>query len=57
MELSYGRSDEKRVRFLPLVAALLLMVLALWGCGDISMLTAFKKAEAVARYPQVSSTW
>ena len=36
---------KKEVRFLPPVLTLLLMIFALWGCGDTSMLTAFKNAE------------
>ncbi len=36
---------KTRVQFLPIFAALLSMVLALWGCEDISVLTAFKTAQ------------
>lgn len=40
---------KTRVWFLPVGAALLILFLSLWGCGDISVLTALKAAELAAR--------
>ena len=44
-----GRVTNGGVRFLPLPMVLLSIVFSLWGCSDISVLTALKAAELNAR--------